>query len=314
MIKFKKIIFSLVVLLFFTQNCYGVIQDSLYATVGKKAITYSDIVNEIKIILILNNESFSEEKRNRLEATAIKTAVQKNIKQIEIEKFSNLNFSNAAVDAELLRIAIQTNRSLDDLKKAFDSNGIDIMLVRNRIETDLLWNSLIFQIYKNNLNVDENEINEQLAISKNKKNISEFLLSEIIFNLVEKDNFELEAKKIKEKIKSEGFEQVAMSLSIAETAKNGGNLGWISETVMDEKFKSNVMNTRVGETSKPMLLPNGILIFKVNDKRIKKNEIDLEKIKNELVSIEKNKLLNMYSLSHYDKIRRSIAIDYFKTK
>ena len=302
------------VLLFFTQNCYGVIKDSLYATVGKKAITYSDIINEIKIILILNNESFSKDKRNLLESTAVKTAIQKNIKQIEIEKFSNLNFSNTDVDAELKRLATLTNRSLDDLKKAFYTNGIDIMLVRSRIETELLWNSLIFKIYKNSLSIDENEINEQLAISKNKKNVSEFLLSEIIFSLVEKDNLELEAKKIKERIKSEGFEQVAMSLSIAETAENGGRLGWISETVMAEKFKSNIINTRIGETTKPILLPNGVLIFKVNDKRIKKNEIDLEAIKNELVNIEKSKLLKMYSLSHYDKIRRSIAIDYHKIK
>ena len=314
MIRFKKIIFSLVVLLFFTQNCYGVIKDSLYATVGKKAITYSDIINEIKIILILNNESFSKDKRNLLESTAVKTAIQKNIKQIEIEKFSNLDFSNADVDNELKKLANQTNRSLDDLKKAFYTNGIDIMLVRSRIETELLWNSLIFKIYKNSLSIDENEINEQLAISKNKKNVSEFLLSEIIFSLVEKDNLELEAKKIKERIKSEGFEQVAMSLSIAETAENGGRLGWISETVMAEKFKSNIINTHIGETTKPILLPNGVLIFKVNDKRIKKNEIDLEAIKNELVNIEKNKLLKMYSLSHYDKIRRSIAIDYHKIK
>ena len=302
------------VLLFFTQNCYGVIKDSLYATVGEKAITYSDIINEIKIILILNNESFSKDKRNLLESTAVKTAIQKNIKQIEIEKFSNLDFSNTDVDNELKRLANQTNRSLDDLKKAFYTNGIDIMLVRSRIETDLLWNSLIFKIYKNSLTIDENEINEQLAISKNKKNVSEFLLSEIIFSLVEKDNLELEAKKIKERIKSEGFEQVAMSLSIAETAENGGKLGWVSETVMAEKFKSNIINTRIGETTKPILLPNGVLIFKVNDKRIKKNEIDLEAIKNELVNIEKSKLLKMYSLSHYDKIRRSIAIDYHKIK
>ena len=302
------------VLLFFTQNCYGVIKDSLYATVGKKAITYSDIINEIKIILILNNESFSKDKRNLLESIAVKTAIQKKIKQIEIEKFSNLDFSNADVDNELKRLANQTNRSVDDLKKAFYTNGIDIMLVRSRIETELLWNSLIFKIYKNSLSIDENEINEQLAISKNKKNVSEFLLSEIIFSLVEKDNLELEAKKIKERIKSEGFEQVAMSLSIAETAENGGRLGWVSETVMAEKFKSNIINTRIGETTKPILLPNGVLIFKVNDKRIKKNEIDLEAIKNELVNIEKSKLLKMYSLSHYDKIRRSIAIDYHKIK
>ena len=39
----------------------AVIKDSLFATVGNKAITYSDIVNEMKILLILNNQTFSIE-------------------------------------------------------------------------------------------------------------------------------------------------------------------------------------------------------------------------------------------------------------
>jgi len=313
-IKFKKIIFSFLILIFFTQNCYGDIQDSLYASVGKKAITYSDIINEIKVILIINNQSFSEEKRKELESTAIKSAIQRNIKQIEIEKYSDLSFSNADVKQQLEKLANQINMGLDDFKKIFDVNGIDIELLKNRIETELLWNSLIFKIYKNSLTIDENEIIEQISLIKNKENVSEFLLSEIIFNLVDRDNFESEAKKINEKIKSEGFKKVAMSLSIAETAEKGGNLGWISETVMADEFKSVIFNTPVGETSKPILLPNGVLIFKVNDKRSKKVEIDLEKVKNELVNNEKSKLLKMYSLSHYDKLRRSISIDYYAIK
>ena len=37
------------------------IKDSLFATVGNKAITQSDIIDEIKIILILNGQSFTED-------------------------------------------------------------------------------------------------------------------------------------------------------------------------------------------------------------------------------------------------------------
>ena len=37
----------------------------------------------------------------------------------------------------------------------------------------------------------------------------------------------------------------------------------------------------------------------------------LEEAKNNLVRAEKMKILNMYSLSHYDKLRRTISIVYF---
>ena len=64
--------------------------------------------------------------------------------------------------------------------------------------------------------------------------------------------------------------------------------------------------------SEPTLLPQGILIFKVNDKRKKEQTINLEDVKNQLVNAEKTKLLNMHSLSHYDKLRRSVSINYFE--
>ena len=66
--KIKKIILSTILLLLCSQNLYGVIKDSLYASVGNKAITYSDIINEIKTILILNNDTFSENKKKQFKS------------------------------------------------------------------------------------------------------------------------------------------------------------------------------------------------------------------------------------------------------
>ena len=43
-----------------TTQAETTIEDGLYATVGYKAITKSDIINQIKVILISNNKSYSE--------------------------------------------------------------------------------------------------------------------------------------------------------------------------------------------------------------------------------------------------------------
>ena len=102
-----------------------------------------------------------------------------------------------------------------------------------------------------------------------------------------------------------------MTLSISNTALKSGNLGWISENVIAEKIKSKIINTPVGNISEPVFLPEGILFFKVRDKRQLKKFMDLEKVKNELVNAEKTKILNMHSLSHYDNLRRSISINYY---
>ena len=287
------------------------IEDGLFATVGNKAITKSDVLNEIKLILILNNKIFSEKERKKLQQIAVKSIIKRNIKQIEIERNNFLQFNQQDFKKELLRLANNINVDVDTLKNICASNELDFSIIENQIKTELLWNSLIFQLYKNRISINLDEIDEQLKLIKNKKEIEEYLISEIVIKTVEKDKLESAIKELKNKIKIEGFESAAISLSISNSATRGGDLGWINENLISKKLKSVITNTPVGNISEPILLPNGILVFKVRNKRKVERNIDLEEVKNELVNSEKTRILNMHSSSHYNNLRRSISIKFF---
>ncbi|MBL4626204.1 MAG: peptidylprolyl isomerase [Pelagibacteraceae bacterium] len=288
-----------------------VIKDSLFATVGNKAITQSDIINEIKIILILTGQSFTQDIKEQLQSRAIQLIIKRNIKKIEIEKYNSLTFNQPDVDKGLKKLAGNLFMDLDTFENTFIANGIPFSNVIDQIQTELLWNSLIFELYKDRLVISLDEIGEQLKLMQNKKEIEEYLISEIIIKQVPKDKLESTIKEIKNKIKIEGFEKVAMNLSISETALQGGDLDWISENAISEKFKSRIINTPVGNISEPIFLPEGILFFKVRDKRKLKKIVNLEDAKNQLVKVEKTKILRMHSLSHYKNLRKSITINYY---
>ena len=287
------------------------IEDGLYATVGNKAITRSDIVNEIKVILILNNQRFSEDERKELQQIAIKSIIKRSIKKIELERNNYLEFSKQDLKKELLRLANNINIDVDTLKNIFSSNELDFSILENQIKTDLLWNSLIFQLYKNRISINLDEIDEQLKLIQNKKEIEEYLISEIVIKPVEKDKLESVIEELKNRIKIEGFESVAVSLSISDSATRNGDLGWINENIISKKLLSAIANTPVGNISKPILLPNAILIFKIRDKRKIEKNINLEETKNLLINSEKERILNMHSSSHYNNLRRSISIKFF---
>ena len=104
---------------------------------------------------------------------------------------------------------------------------------------------------------------------------------------------------------------MAINLSISDSARRGGDLGWINENLISKKLLSPIANTPVGNISEPILLPNGILIFQVRNKRKVEKNINLEKTKNELVNSEKERILNMHSSSHYSNVRRSISVKFF---
>jgi len=299
------------VALLYLETSNAKITDSIYMTVGNKPVLQSDIVNEIKIILILNNQSYSQEKSDQLQELAIKSIVQRKVKQIELDRNNYFNFSKQDMIKELTRLANNINLDLETLKDVFESNELNFSIVEDQVKLELFWNSLIFQLYKNRISINPEEIEEKLKLMQNKKKKDEYLISEILVRISNKDKLEEEINELKNKIITEGFENVARGLSVSESSSNGGDLGWLNEDIISEKIKSSIINTPVGQLSEAILFSEGILIFKIRDKRKAENNISLEEMKDQLINSEKMKVLQMYSLSHYDKLRRSTSIKFF---
>ncbi len=307
----KKITLLIIIFLFASSNLHGEIKDGLFATVGNKAITESDIVKEIKTILILSDQPYSIEKREVLQSVAVRETVKRNIKKIEIAKYNNISYNESDLSRELIFIAEKANADIETLKIKFSQNGINFSDVIENIKTELKWNSLIYQLYNKRLNINLDEVEEQLKNLSDKKNVNEYLISEIIIKPVSKDELNLEISKINDEIKNYGFEKVAMEKSISDSSINGGDLGWISENLISDEFRSKIINTKIGEISDPVLLPEGIVLFKVRDKKTSEKVVNLEDARRQIIDSEKKKILNMYSLSHYDTLRRTIAINYY---
>ena len=308
--KIKKIFFLILISsIIFIFKTNAKIEDGLFMTVGNKAVTKSDVVNEIKIILILTNQSYSDKKREELHKLAVKSIIDRNVKLIEIEKHKYFEFNPEDLNKELIRLATNIKVDVDTLKNICSSNEVDFQIIEDQIKIELYWNSLIFQIYKNRLSVNAEDIDEKLKLIQNEKKI-EYLISEILIKPEEQNELESEINKIKKKIELEGFENVAKNLSTSPSAVNGGDLGWLNEDTISKKIKAIIIETKVGEISKPITLDSGILFFKVREKRIIRDNLTLEERKNKLVNIEKTKILNIHSLAHFDKVRRSVSVEF----
>ena len=310
MIKRKNIFYTTIFILFLTASSFGEIKDNLFATVGDKALTDSDVINEIKTILILNKQSYTKERKKELQSIAVRRIIERAIKKIETEKYDFLEFKQIDLDNQINILAQRVDVSIDTLKTIFETNGLDFEQIKKNVITELLWNNLMISIYKNNLTVNEDEINQQLANFDENTESNEYLISEIVLKSVESNKLDEELNKVKNMIKDIGFEKTAMTVSVSANSTSGGNIGWIEENSIAKKFKSRIINTPVGEVSKPIVLPEGIIIFTVRDKRKSNKVVDLESIRKSLILAERNKILNMYSLPHYESLTRKIAVNY----
>ena len=311
MIKIKKIIFLLLLTLIFVEKANTEIKDSLFMTVGNKPITRSDIVNEIKLILILTNKTYTADKKDELQEVAVESNIKRTVKLIELERNDYFELNQNDLQKEITRLATNLFVDVDTLKNLCESNGIDFSIVEDQVKIELYWNSLIFQIYKNRIAIDPEEIEGKLKNIQKQKQTEEYLISEIIIKGENQESIKAKVNELKRKIEIMGFENAAKSLSISESAVKGGDLGWINENIVSKEIRSVLVKTAIGSVSEPIILPEGILFFKIRDKREIDRDLTLEDMKTQLINSEKNKILNMHSLSHYDKVRRSVSIKFF---
>ncbi|OIP61469.1 MAG: hypothetical protein AUK38_00645 [Nitrospirae bacterium CG2_30_41_42] len=121
---------------------------------------------------------------------------------------------------------------------------------------------------------------------------------------------EEEAKKILERLnKGEDFAKVAKKSSInLSSAKNGGDLGYLSRGQMTPELEAAAVRLKTGEISEPLKTQSGYQIIKVTDKKIGK-VVEFERVKNFIsqhLSAEKQK--EVFD-SYIESLKKSYKVD-----
>ena len=308
--KRVKILNYLFIIFFLFQfsNVFSKISNSIVITVGNLPITYLDLVKEMRLIAIVSNNKIENSNKEQIKNIAAKSLIKRKIKEIEIEKYSIKNFNKNDLKKLISQTSINLGTNEDGLKKIMNLNNLDFKYLEHKYEVDLKWNSLIFELYKNKVVLNMGEVEEILNNAvQNTVSRKDFLLSEIEINLPNNE-MQLVIKKIMGNIEMEGFENTAKKYSISQTAERGGSLGWMNEKKLSRKILENIKDLKTNEVGKPIILENSIVFLKKMGEKV--YEKDVKKLKDNIIKIEKEKKLKMFSNSHYSNLERVTQINF----
>ena len=305
--KFKILLYVLI-FSFLMNNSFALMENKIIVRVENKIITTYEVKNKILSSLILTDQAINQDNINKLKKQSLESLIQLKLKRNELSKH-NINYDSAQMNLYLNQIS---SNDIIGLKKKFMESNLDYELFYKKIETQLKWQRLIFKLYSNKIDINENDINSELqAILKEKENIYEFKISEIeiLINNNIKDNKIID--NIKNEIKTQGFEDAAMKFSISTSSSNKGDIGWVNEKSLSKDIYDIISIMKIDTVSEPIKRLNSILFLKLVDKRqIKLNKIDITNLKKKLLDSKKNELFNLYSSSHLSKLKNSSFIDY----
>ena len=299
----SKEIFFFLIIFFFQINSINSSEVKIVTKVNNEILTNLDIENESKYLLILNT-NLKNLTKNELYELSKNSLIRQILKKEEIEKYFKLE-KNSELGDKLLK-ENYTTLGFDSKEKFINflnKKGFSIEILKEKLLIERLWNSLIYEKFKNKIKIDETEIKNKIKkLINNQEKIYEYNLSEILFDLNTDYNQLIDFSD------KYGFEAAASKYSISDTSTNGGKIGWIKSNNLTEILRKQISKLSEGAISKPIKIPNGNLLIKLNKKRELENEINFDLEIKKQINIEQSRQLNSFSLNFYKKIKQNSII------
>ena len=304
MIKFLVIFF-----LYLNLNSALSIEIKIIHNIQNEIITNIDIKNEFKYLIALNNnlKNLSEEKILNISNASI---IKEKIKKIELLK----NFKQISIDEKYSEILLQNMyselglKSLNEFELYLKQYDLALKSIKEKIIINALWNQLILKKYMSQVSINEHGIKEKI-LKNSKSQLNKFQLAEIIFDIKNKEDVDEKYKEIAKSINEIGFKNSASIYSSSDTAKIGGNIGWVNESSLNDKIKNSLSNLKIGEISNPIILSNGVLILMVMDIKVSDIIIDHSAMIKKAINYEKNRQLDQFSKIYFNKVKKNLEFN-----
>ena len=284
--------------------------------VNDSIITNYDIVDEVNYLVSLNT-NLAQLNKKQISLNAKNSLIREIIKKDEINKFYEVNYEeelksekiNTIIKNFSEKIGFKSNQEFEDYLRIKNINIDDL---KKKFIIERFWNQLIFDKYRNLVKIDKNKIENNLEeLIKNNSKILSFNLSEIIFLEKNREAIEKKTQEILASIENIGFKDTAVLHSISESSKLGGEIGWINQNQISKKIFLEIKDLEIGEFSKPIIASSGIIFLKVNDKKKIDAQIDKKKEMERLLSFERDRILNEYSIIYYKEIENKAYVEKF---
>ncbi len=309
--KYNFLLIKIIFFIFFLFNIFtNIVQASnnvfIVMKVNNEIITNININEEYRYLIALNTDLQSL-KKEEIFNLAKNSFLREKIKQNELKKYFKLNQSSKYIDQTLKNLYVSLKISSEiEFKKYLSVYNLTIEDVKKKIEIEVLWNELIYEKFHKQIDIDEEKIKKKINVNKIQKN---YLLSEIFFSGENKEKINEKYNLIKKSISEIGFKNTANIYSLTASAKIGGSIGWIGENQLAKNVVNEINKLQVGEFTKPINIPGGLVILKLDEKEDKKISLDFNSEFKKLIEYETNRQLNQFSTVYFNKLKFNTKIE-----
>src|SRR5210317_742684 len=281
----------LIIFLLIIFNNVNAIENKIILKVNNDIITSLDVFEEINRLKFFN-KNLNQLKKEEVYQISLQSILKYKIKKNEITKYfkeikiDNKDYLNTLIENTYKNFGF---KNLIDFKEELKNNKISYELFLEKLKVDILWNQIIFVKYSDKIIINENDLKNQ--IQNQSTFITSFEIKEIVFNVTNVNDLDSVYQQIKKDI-------------ISNTAKSGGNIGWVDENQLNKEIREKLNEIPTGSISNPIRIPGGFVILKKIDVKKVDNKLDFDQELNKLINYQKQTQLENYSNIYFNKVKK----------
>ena len=239
------------------------------AIVNGDIITDTDVDQRLALVMIANGGKVSAEEKDVLRLQVLRNLIDEKL-QIQEAKQNEVLITDAEVDQVYNRVATQNRQTKEQFESVLRSGGSSPASIRQQIRAELAWNRLLRKKVEPFINVGDDEVQAVIHKLEASKGQEEFRVGEIFLSAPPEMQAQVQqdAGRIVEQVrKGASFVAYARQFSEASTAALGGDLGWVRLEQLSPALQGVIPNLAKGTVSDPVLVPGGVAIVALIDKR-----------------------------------------------
>jgi peptidyl-prolyl cis-trans isomerase SurA len=261
----------------------GVLLEGVAAVVDEGVVLKSELAERLDLIVQSLNaqqaQTPPEQRRPLPPVSVIEQQVleQLIVREIQLQRAERVGITvpDDMLNEALARIAQNLGYTLEELPAVLAAEGVDYTMYRDDSRRDLMIEQLEQRDVIRNISITPRELEQCLASSDASAsdafdyNISHILIS-VPANATQQD-IDAARRRIEEihdRLEAgEDFARLAVATSDAQTALEGGSLGWRKGAQLPTVFANVVVRMKPGEFSAPIQSTGGFQIVRLNEMR-----------------------------------------------
>ncbi len=242
----------------------------IVAVVNGSVITSEDVDNRARLFAVSSGLPQQPEVLERLRPQILRQLVDERLRMQDVER-QHIVVEGKQIAAAIQEIESHNGMQPGALRAKLSADGVSFTTLVDQVRTEIGWTMLLRQQLGDRLKVSDADVAERTRALTAEVGRPEFHVAEI-FIPVENPTREAEARRfadvvIKQLRAGAPFPVVAAQFSQAQSALQGGDVGWVQPSQLDPAVAQVVQQMPPGAVSEPIAVPGGLEVVHLLAKR-----------------------------------------------